>query len=206
MRVLVIGAAGRTGVHVVQAALGHGHDVTAFTHRSAVGQPERVTIAQGDVLDFDSVSSAVRDQDAVAVAIRRTTGSGAFYEPAVANVIHAMALHGVSRLSVLSAAGTFARTDRNLSLAFRAQIATTLRATYDDLEAMELRVMASALDWSIVRPVGLSDGPPTGEYRISTSGKLLPKSSRIARGDVAAVILKSLESDAYRRKTVVVAD
>ena len=32
MRILVIGAAGRTGRLVVEQALGHGHDVRAFTH------------------------------------------------------------------------------------------------------------------------------------------------------------------------------
>lgn len=207
MKLLVIGGAGRTGRLVVEAALGHGHEVTAFVHRaSADDLGGRVRTVSGDVLDFDAVSAAVEGQDAVAVTVRRTEGAGPFHTEAVANVIHAMALHDVRRLSVLSAAGTFARTDRSMSLRFRALIATSMRSTYDDLEDMERRVMASALDWTIVRPVGLSDGPATGDYRISLSGALLPKASRISRGDVAAVILKSLESDAYLRRTVVIAD
>lgn len=206
MKVLVIGAAGRTGRQLVEAALGHGHEVTAFLHTSPVPAADRIRVESGDVLDFDSVSAAVEGQDAVAVAIGRTSGSGRFHDPAIANVIHAMALHEVRRLGVMSAAGTFARRDKNMSLAFRALIATSLRSTYDDLEAMEQRVMASALDWSIIRPVGLADGPPTGDYRISLSGALLPRSTRISRGDVAAVLLKSLESDAYLRRAVVIAD
>ena len=36
MRILVIGAAGRTGKHIVERALGHGHDVTAFVHNQPI--------------------------------------------------------------------------------------------------------------------------------------------------------------------------
>jgi putative NADH-flavin reductase len=106
---------------------------------------------------------------------------------------------------VLSAAGTFARNDAGLPLRFRAQIATTLRGVYDDLEAMESRVMASDLDWTIVRPVGLSDEPATGHYRVSLDGSIPKKVSRISRSDVAAVVVKALETDTYQRRAVVVA-
>lgn len=206
MKVLVIGATGRTGRLIVDAALGHGHDVTAFVHVTETSFDPRVRVARGDVLDFDDVSAAVEGHHAVAVAIGRRTGTGPFHAPAVANVVHAMALHQVRRLAVLSAAGTFARTDKRLSLAFRALIATTMRGTYDDLEDMERRIMASALDWSIIRPVGLTDAPASGDYRISLSGQLVPKASRISRGDVAGVMLKALESDSYLRRAVVIAD
>jgi putative NADH-flavin reductase len=207
MRVLVIGAAGRTGRLVVDAALGHGHEVTAFTRTSALEvQHLRLRPVHGDALDFDSVSAAVEGQDAVIVTLGRTAGSAsALYEPAIGHVVHAMALHGVCRIAVLSAAGTFARTDSALGVKFRFQIATKLRSSYDDLEGMERRIMASALDWTVVRPFGLSDEPARGDYRISLTGELLPKAGRVPRGDVAGVLLKSVESDAYRRKTVVLA-
>jgi len=55
-----------------------------------------------------------------------------------------------------------------------------------------------------VRPVGLSDGPATGDYRVSTDGSLMPKTSRISRADVAALALKSLETGAFDRKTLVI--
>lgn len=166
----------------------------------------RLTVAGGDVLEFDDVSAAVEGVDAVIVALGRPPGTSApLYEPAIANAVHAMALHGVSRLAVLSAAGAFARTDSSLGLGFRMRIATTLRASYDDLEAMEQRVRASALEWTIVRPAGLSDEPAAGDYRISLSGDLLPGMGRIPRGDVAGVLLKAVESPAYLRKTVTVA-
>lgn len=207
MKVLVFGAAGRTGRNIVSRALGHGHDVTAFVHSRPLDLAHpQLAIVSGDVCDFDTVSSAVEGVEAVAFAVAPGSGSGAnSRETGIANVIHAMATFGARRLCAMSAAGTFARTSRQLSLGYRMLIATTLRATYDDLEAMEMRVMASDLDWTIVRPVGLSDEPASGHYRVELQGKLLPKTSRISREDVASLVVKSLETDTYLRRTVVIA-
>lgn len=207
MRVLVIGAAGRTGRLVVEQALGHGHEVRAFVHDAplALEHPRLETVI-GDAHDFDTMSEAVEGMTAVAVTVGGTSRGGRpVNEGTIASVIYAMALHEVHRLAALSAAGTFARKDPNLGLSFRALMATVLKSTYDDLEAMERRIMASDLDWTIVRPVGLSDGPGTGDYRVSRDGTIPRKVSTISRADVAAVMLKSLETDLYRRRAIVVA-
>ena len=208
MRVLVIGAAGRTGRHIVERALGHGHDVTAFVHSTPLELVnEQLTSVSGDVRDFDAVSAAVAGKQAVAYAVSHGSGSGAdIHEAGIANVIHAMAEHMVSRLAAVSAAGTFARKDKTLSIAYRTLIATAMRSAYDDLEAMETRIMASDLDWTIVRPVGLTDDPPSGQYRVSLDGSLLAKSARISRADVASLVVKALETDTYWRRSVVIAE
>lgn len=207
MRILVFGAAGRTGSLVVERALGHGHDVTAFVHTTPLSLSHpRLTEEVGDVRDFSAVERAVAEKDAVAFVLSQAGGDRGVHEAGIANVIHAMAASNVYRLAAVSAAGTFARADKRLSLAYRTLVATTLRPVYDDLEAMERRIMATDLDWAIVRPVGLSDTEPTGAYRISLDGSLLQKSSRISRGDVASVVVKALETDTYLRRTVVIGD
>lgn len=207
MRILVIGAAGRTGRLVVERALGHGHEVTALVRTKPldISHP-RLEVASGDAAEFETVDAVMRGHHAVAIAAGRSSSpGGGSLEAIAAATIHSMASQGVSRLAALSAAGAFARTDPGLSMGFRAMIATVLRGTYDDLEAMERRIMASALDWTIVRPVGLSDEPATGHYRVSLDGSIPSKVSRISRADVAAVVVKALETDTYLRRTVVVA-
>lgn len=208
MRLLVIGAAGRTGREIVQQALGHGDEVVALVHETPLtAEHPRLHVVTGDARDLDLLRAAVAGCDAVASALSRGAGAPRdFLESCAATLVHAMAAEDVARLAVVSAAGTFARTDRRISIGFRAQIATTLRGTYDDLEAMERRVMASGLDWTIVRPYGLSDGPLTGRYRISPHGELLPKASRVSRADVAAFVLKALSTGAFARKAVALAD
>jgi putative NADH-flavin reductase len=207
MRIAVFGAAGRTGRLAVTKALGHGHDVVAVLHTARLElEHAHLTKANGDVRDLDFVRGVVSGVDGVIFALSTGGGAGAgIHEAGIANVILAMAENRVDRLAAVSAAGTFARSDRRLSISYRAMVATMLRATYDDLEAMERRIMASDLSWTIVRPVGLSDDEPTGHYRVSLDGSLLPKASRIPRGDVAAVLVKALETDTYFRRAVVVA-
>ena len=206
MRILVFGAAGRTGRLVVEKALGHGHDVTAFIHTTPLSATDaRLTMCVGDVRDFDAVSSAVAGHSAVAFALSQESGAGSdIHEVGIANIMHAMAEKSVTRLAAVSAAGAFDRSSKKLPLGYRALVATSLRKSYDDLEAMERRIMASDLDWTIVRPVGLSDDPPSGDYRISRDGSLLPKARRVSRGDVAALVVKALETDTYWRRAVVI--
>lgn len=204
MRVLVIGGSGRIGAHVVERAIGHGHEIRCLVHDSRPTFSAPVELADGDALDFDDVSAVVDGMDAVIVAISGRSGSGPIHEPAIANVVYAMALHGVTRLAVVSAAGAFARNDRNLSLPFRLQLRTTLSATYDDLEAMEMRIAASALDWTIVRPVGLTDDEASGHYRVTLDGRIPRKPKRIPRADIAAVLLKSVETSMFSRRRIVI--
>jgi putative NADH-flavin reductase len=208
MRILVIGAAGRTGRQIVERALGHGHDVTALIHNTPLPiENEALNVVQGDVRDLDVVRRAVVGHSAVAFALSQGSGAGAdIHEAGIATVIQAMAECMVSRLAAVSAAGTFARNDKKLPFGYRTLVATAMRAVYDDLEAMEMRIMASDLDWTIVRPVGLTDDPPGGRYRVSLDGSLLAKASRISRADVASVVVKALETDTYWRRAVVVAD
>lgn len=207
MRILVIGAAGRTGRLVVEQALGHGHDVRAFLHSSSLDLTHsRIEPVRGDVRAFDDVAAAMPGCDAVVFAVGSVGGRETnVHSEGIGNVLHAMALHDVGSLAALSAAGAFARKDRHLNLAFRMMIATALRPVYDDLERMEQRIAASGVEWTIVRPSGLSDGEQTGDYRLSLDGSVLPKASSIARADVAAVLLKSVESGSFSRRTIAIA-
>lgn len=205
MRILVIGATGRIGRQVVERALGHGHEVRAFVHRAGPPAPASgLEVVAGDALLFDDVDAAMSGVDAVIVAVSRGARSGPVHEPIAANVVHAMAVHDVHRLAVVSAAGAFARGDRSLSLPFRAMIRTSLASIYDDLEGMETRVAASRHDWTIVRPSGLTDGPATGRYRFTLDGGIPRHPERISRADVAAVLVKSVETLMYVRRRIVV--
>lgn len=206
MRIVVFGASGRTGRLVVEKALGHGHEVTAFVHARPLDIAEEyLRIATGDVRDLEAVRDAVAGNSAVAFALSQSGGGARVHEQGIANVIYAMAEDRARKLAVVSAVGAFSRTDSHLSLAYRARIATTMRGVYDDLEAMERRVMASDLSWTIVRPYGLSDDPPTGHYRVTLDGSLLRHAKRVPRGDVASLLMKALETDTYRRRAVVIA-
>ncbi len=67
MKILVIGATGLTGSHLLKHLLAGGHDVTAFVRDPAKLplQHARLKIAQGEARDSASLERAVKGQDAV---------------------------------------------------------------------------------------------------------------------------------------------
>ena len=197
MKVLVLGATGRTGRLLVEGALERGHAVTALARApEKLGDlVARVRVVAGDVLDGGVVSDAVDGQDAVLVALGVAAKK---HDPAVnalgtLNVIRSMQRYGVRRLIVLSAGG--AQPGRNPNLPWfhdRVVKPLFLKPAYADLRRMETSVRQSELDWTIVRVSGgLADGPARGTYR-AEPGYSLPGGRRIARADVAEYMLDQL--------------
>jgi len=69
MKVLVLGAGGKTGDLVVERALAAGHRVTAFVHDHTSAQDERVRVIVSDTENPTAVAEAVEGHDAVIDAI-----------------------------------------------------------------------------------------------------------------------------------------
>ena len=79
---------------------------------------------------------------------------------------------------------------------------TLLRDIFADKLAGEQIVRRSALEWTIVYPVLLTDGPRTGSYRVGERLELsgFPK---ISRADVAEFMLKELYDAQYLKRIAV---
>lgn len=207
MQLLVVGATGGTGRQVVEQALQQGHFVTAFV-RDPAGLPiqhPNLTIITGDILKPETVLPAVRRQDAVICSLGGRPGQ---QDQAVAegtrNLINAMHQSGVKRLFVVSSLGV-GTSYEEASLPSKLFIKTFLSGPIAEKEKQERTVRESKLDWLIVRPTSLTNGPVTRQYRL---GEHLPFSRfampRISRADVAAFLLDQLASDTYLHKAVTI--
>jgi putative NADH-flavin reductase len=197
MKVLVVGASGRTGRLLAAGAVERGHEVTALVRapQRLGALSARIHVVRGDVLDGGVVSDAVDGEDAVLVAL----GTAAHRrDPAVAalgtlNVVRSMQRYHVPRLVVLSCAGTRQGRDPERSWLHEHVTKPLFRGSmYDELRRMETSVRQSELGWTIVRAAGLTDGPARGRYRIGP-GYSLAGGRTIARADVAAAMLDELE-------------
>ena len=210
MKVVIFGASGKTGREVVEQALAQGHEVTAFVREPSKMAPEnetmsvedRVSLVSGDVFDFSAVKQAVQGQEAVICAL----GSNSLAKTTVrgegtANIVKAMEEEHVDRLIVVSAMGT-GESWSTLSFINKLFYATLLRSSRRDHETQEAVVKKSNLNWTIVRPSGLTDGALTGNYAIGES--VQGESSRIARADVAHAIVKELNEDAFVHMAVTI--
>lgn len=205
MKIAVFGATGNTGLELVKQALEQGHAVTAFVRDAArlAIENEHLTLVTGDVFDPASVAQAVQGQDAVICAL----GAGSDLKKTTVrtsgtiNIISAMQDNNVKRLMVVTAMGVGESWD-TLSMFNKFFFATLLRSASADHEAQEAAVKESGLDWTIVRPSGLTDTPRTGVYDV---GENIPaKTSKIARADVADLILKELGENELIGKAVTI--
>src|SRR6202789_3275242 len=100
MKVLVIGAACKSGEALVNGALSAGHKVTAFVRGTAQYKRANVRVVAGDVLDAAAVDVAVAGQDAVIDALGgKTPWKVTTMETSAAhNIVVARGRNGVRRL------------------------------------------------------------------------------------------------------------
>ena len=200
MKLLVFGSTGGTGRELLIQALDQDHRVTAYARDPAKIediQHSRLTVVRGDVLDAVTVKSAVAGHEGILVTIGAGPSRTTLREEGTRNIVEAMQSTGVKRLICQSSLGVG---DSRTNLPFFTKyiiVGIFLRHAFADHELQEAVVRQSSLDWTIVRPPHLKDGPRTEAYRhgFSTTDKRIK--GWISRADVADFMLKQLVDDTY---------
>lgn len=206
MKVLVLGATGGTGRLIVHDALEKGHSVVALV-RSKARAPDLpgADIIEGDACDEGALMRALEGCDAVVSAL----GSGlspfsavSLLTEATHALIPAMRRRGVSRLVCISALGVGDSRGHGGFVFDRLFLPLLLRHAYKDKGRQEAAIRASSLDWVIVRPGMLIDGPARGSVR--AIGDLASvNGGKIARADVARFVVEQLATNTWLRQTPV---
>jgi putative NADH-flavin reductase len=203
MKILVFGASGGTGRELLKQALDKGIEVTAFvrdaTKVADIHNPNLVVVS-GNVLNMEDVGPAVAGHDAVLYAIGAGPKRTTIREQGTRNVIEAMLAANVERLVCLSSFGVG---DSKTDLSFFTRyivVGIFLRHAFADHERQEAVVKKCALDWTLVRPPHLKEGPHTGTYRHGLTLAYGDIEGWISRGDLADFMLKQLEDDRYIRQ------
>ena len=103
MKLIIFGATGTLGRHIVEQALAQGDKVSAFARDPSVLNMTHQDLhpVAGDVLDRRLVADAVKDHDAVLISLGAGLRGGV-RSVGTQNVIDAMKQHGVKRLVCLS--------------------------------------------------------------------------------------------------------
>ena len=204
MKLVVFGATGKTGLEIVKQGLEEKHHVTAFVrHPSKMALAhDLLQLATGDVFDLVAVKQAIQGQEIVICSLGTSDlGKTMVRSAGTANLIRAMQDEQVKRLIVISAMG-IAESWSTLSFVNKLFFATLLRNTRLDHEKQEKLVKESNLDWTIVRPSGLTDTPRTGKYEVGEN--IRAHTSRIARSDVADLVIKELHNNALINKAITI--
>ena len=204
MKIIIFGSTGGTGRELVGQALDSGHEVTAFARQPAkLGAIPHAnfTQIQGDILDQDAVFSGIQGHDAVLCAIGAGASRTTLREDGTRNIVQGMEKAGVRRLICQSTMG-IGESRANLGFLTKYVIVPVfLRHAFADHERQEAIIKGSSLDWVIVHPPHLNDGPRTGQYRHGFPANDTSIQGKISRADVADFMLKQLTDDTYLQQT-----
>ncbi|MGB3849915.1 MAG: SDR family oxidoreductase [Tunicatimonas sp.] len=201
MKLIIFGATGTVGQHLVAQALEAGHEVTAFTRkRSKLNQQhQQLKITEGDVLNPPQVAQAMREHDAVLCALGAGR-KGKVRSLGTQNIIRGMQANGVRRLICQTTLGCGASKD-NLNFFWKhVMFGWFLKEAFIDHECQEQLVSESELDWTIVRPAAFTNGPLTQQFRHGFSPSDRSLKLKVSRADVAYFMLQQINSAAYLHK------
>lgn len=192
MRIVIIGGSQGTGAELAQQALAAGHEVTVLS-RSGAG-PDGARRVKGDASNPAVVTEAVDGADAVVVTVGGAKGVKHPRAQVTRAVIEAMRGAGVRRLLIQSSLGA-GDSAQQMPQPLRTLMKVALAKPLADHDAQEGAVVGSGLDWTILRPTGLSGKPGTGTWqarRVSDGGYL---EGQVTRADLASCMLEVLQDE-----------
>jgi putative NADH-flavin reductase len=206
MHLAIFGATGTVGSELVAQALAAGHQVRALARDgSKLGLDDpRLEIVRGDAMDTAAVREAINGADAVLSTLGATAKDHPRTRRAgTANILSAMRENEIDRIVVMG--GFHVRIpgeDGNVGQKLVVPFLHLSRVVVADTTGMGALVLASDLDWTLVRSPRVVLRGPTGRARTGTL-RLGPW-SKATRGDVAQLMLRCASERVYVRQAPMV--
>jgi putative NADH-flavin reductase len=213
MNIAIFGASGATGTLLTQRSLAVGYKVSALL-RTPEKFPlrDQVHIIQGSPFDIASVRQTIEGADAVLSALgAKSLKKEDVLERAIPQIIAAMQqslseAKPVRRIIVLGSAGALP-SSLDKQPAWRRWIVqnivynTFLKWPVASQISQWNNLSRSNLDWTMVMPPMLTNGPARGAYRID--GEALPANgNRISRADVADFMMQQIDNPQWIKRGV----
>ncbi|MCD7036135.1 SDR family oxidoreductase [Metabacillus sp. GX 13764] len=195
MKVLVAGAHGTTGKHIVKKLAAKGHEPIAMIRDESQSEELESLGAKTVIGDLEGdVTEAVKGTEAVIFAAGSGGSTGedktiAVDQEGAKKLIDAAKHENVRHFTMLSSMGADIPEEQSGAM-----------ATYLKAKAIaDEYLMESEIPYTIVRPGPLTDDPETGKIMAETS--LGQSDGEIPREDVAEVLVQSLENEYTKNLT-----
>ncbi|RWY53687.1 NAD(P)-dependent oxidoreductase [Mucilaginibacter gilvus] len=214
MKILILGATGRTGKLLLQEALQQGYEVNVLVrNRSRVPLHPALTVFEGSPADTNILNNAMKGCEAILSALNISRNSDFpwaalrtppdFLSKIVALIIELAPQNNIARIIVISAWGT-SDTRNDIPWWFKWVIEhSNVGVAYRDHERQEGLFAASALNYTIVRPAGLVNSIQSKPVIISLNNMPKPRLT-ISRGEVVKFMVQVLQDDLFLRQMPVV--
>ena len=206
--IVVYGASGEVGSHVVQEALERGHRVTAVSRNPAqiAMRHENLSVVKGDLLDKASVTEVVSGQDVVILSVRGVIGNSGRPESALQFIAAEMLVDVLFRQGERAPRLIHVGGSGSLEVApgvlFAERLPKILLPKSLEIEilgqilALEFYRKVDDVRWTYVTPPkNFTDGPRTGEYRTGGERALEDDRgrTRLSRADFAVALIDEAE-------------
>lgn len=202
MRIAIIGGSRGTGLATAREALHRGHEIVIVSRSDPCLIQDRVRWLAGDARDSTVLERALDGCSATVTALGITQpwkNTSLFSQAAVA-LVRAMHNSDLKRTVLITGLGAGDSRGHQGWLFDNVFFPVFLSRSYTDKDRAEAVLRKSDLDWTIVRPGKLTNGPQKG----NVEALLTPDTYRfgtISRTDVAAFVMDCIEKDAFLRLT-----
>ncbi len=207
IKVSVFGASGRTGTIFIRDAVEHGYEITAFCRSASCASqfPDKVRVVIGNINDRSAVDEAIRGAAAVVCTLgQRPPYTEVFCAQAAATILESMRATRVKRLLCVTGAMVGEYPHRDIFIRSMAKLfARRFPAVAQDRSTQEKIVVNSGMEWTVVKPPRLTDGPARKRYRAGSELRV-GLFSRISRNDLSAFLVDQIGSREYVDKRVVI--
>jgi putative NADH-flavin reductase len=217
MKILILGATGRTGRLIVDEALKQGYDLNVLVRdKNKTSFPSKsIKVYQGTPVRQTDLAAAMQGCDLIISALGIVRASDApwsklitakdFISESIKNVIAEADQQNLKRLITVSAWGV-GETKKEIPFWLRCLINyTNLGPVYAEHEKEEKLLANSNLNWTAVRPVALNDSPKIKTLKVSFNNSPKP-SLQISRQSVAKFIVDMVKSDKYDMKSPTISE
>jgi len=212
--IVIYGATGEVGLHVMQEALDRGHRVTAVSRNPAQleMQHPNLSVVKGDLLDTASVTETVTGQDVVVLSVRGVIGASDSPESALqfiaAEILVDVLFRLEDRAPRLIHVGGSGSLEVEPGILFAAKLPKILLPKDLEVEilgqilALEFYRKVDDVKWTyITPPKNFTNGPRTGVYRIGGDRALEDErgKTRVSRADFAVALIDEAEQARHVR-------
>jgi putative NADH-flavin reductase len=217
MKILILGATGRTGRLIVEEALKQGYDLNVLV-RDKNKMPfssKSIKVYQGTPTRRTDLAAAMQGCNLIISALGIVRASDApwsklitaknFISESIKNVIAEADQQNLKRLITVSAWGV-GETKKEIPFWLRWLINyTNLGPVYEEHEKEEKLLVNSTLNWTAVRPVALNDSKKIKTLKVSFNN--FPKPSlQISRQSVAKFMVDIIKTDKYDMKSPTISE
>ena len=211
MRILVLGATGRTGKMIIEEAVRRGHKVSAIARDASKLKGFQAEITEGTPYDYETVEKAITNCETVINALNVSRKTDNPWAPLAApadlisrsasNAVKAMEKANIKRFVALSTIGAGRSWKKSPRILKFIVSVSNLRYAFRDHGKQEELLEHSALDYTICRAPMLSGKINETGVSVTPEGDK-PSSNILSRNSAAEFFLDIIENNEYIRKII----